>query len=103
MHKKLHELMSPEDLERERIWAEQLAKTRADLLKLIEAGYKLKGKPEKRKALYVKWVEKIGKSRAMEAARCVEAILAGKSKIEQFRRFVPQESTETGVTQDKLR
>lgn len=100
--KRLAELMSPEDLERERIWAEQLRKTQQNIYDRVMEGMALANKPAKRKALYQKWRKEYGDDLARGYAKAVEAIFAGKSKLADYEKFNHRDSIETGVTQHKL-
>jgi hypothetical protein len=91
MKKTLIDLMSPEDRAQELIWEEQLKKTRAAMLARIEQGMKYSSQPAKRKTLYEKWRKLHGDISARESAKVVEAIIAGKHKLEDFRKVLGQQ------------
>ena len=85
--RQLSDMFSPEDLEQERLWTEQLRKTQQDLYDRVMEGMALANKQKERKALYQKWRGIYGDDLARQYAKCIEAIFEGKAKPGDYKKF----------------
>ena len=65
-------------MDKEALWREQLAQTRANFERRVYSAVRLERLPGQRQILYMKWRREIGDDLARESAKFSEAIIAGR-------------------------